>query len=65
MKLEPHIRVYDADGEELGKLSRFVLDPHTRKVTHIVIERGLFNQEERVLPLHIVQREKGIAGKGA
>lgn len=55
MKLEPNTRVYTANGEEIGKLSRFVLDPHSRKVTHIVIERGLFNREERVLPLNIVQ----------
>ena len=62
MNLEPNARVYTASGEEIGKISRFVLDPHSRKVTHIVIQRGLFNQEERELPLNIVQHtdEQGL-----
>ena len=41
--------VYTSDGTEAGRLHRVVIDPETHAVTHIVIQRGLLNKEDKVV----------------
>lgn len=48
-------RVYLANGEEIGKLSRVVFDPRTMQVTDIVIKRGLINPEERIAAATLIE----------
>lgn len=44
-------RVFDAEDQEVGRISRVVINPDDGKVTHIVISQGLFSSEEKVIPI--------------
>jgi sporulation protein YlmC with PRC-barrel domain len=46
--------VFGPDGKHLGALDRVVIDPRTRKVTHLVIHRGHLFGEDRVAPVERV-----------
>ncbi len=48
-------KVFTDDGKSLGKLSRVVLDPVTRRVSHIVVRQGFLFPEERVFPINLVR----------
>ncbi len=48
--------VESPDGESLGKIDRFVIDPSSREVTHLVIRKGVFFPEDRVVPMGMVAR---------
>jgi uncharacterized protein YrrD len=43
--------VHSAQGERLGTLSRVIIDPNTRKVTHIVVEKGLMFTTNKIIPI--------------
>lgn len=49
-ELKEGTRVFASDGDELGKINRFVLDPDTDEVTHIVISKGGLFSEDKVVP---------------
>jgi len=49
MEFKDGTRVYTSDGKEAGSLSRVVINPDTREVTHIVVQRGLLVKEEQVI----------------
>ena len=46
--------VYTSDGLESGRLHRVVIDPENHAVTHIVVQRGFLNKEDKVVPLEKV-----------
>lgn len=50
-ELREGMHVIDLRGEDLGKIERYVIDPSTRDVTHVVIEKGVFFPDERVAPV--------------
>ena len=54
--------IYNAGGEEIGRLDRVVLDPRTGEVTHIVLRKGFFFTEDRVIPVDMIAsaREREI-----
>ena len=56
---EPSFRigapVFALDGRT-GHLNKVVIDPHTRRVTHLVIHRGFLLAEDRVVPVELVER---------
>jgi uncharacterized protein YrrD len=54
MELKEGTSVYTANGEEVGKINRFVLDPATNEVTHIVVQKGWLLPEDKVVPLRMV-----------
>lgn len=62
MKLSTNARIITTDGKDIGNLNRFVLDPQTKKVTHIVFEHGLLERTEYLIPMRMVERvdEEGI-----
>jgi osmotically-inducible protein OsmY/sporulation protein YlmC with PRC-barrel domain len=47
--------VFALDGRT-GHLDKVVIDPHTRRVTHLVIHRGFLLDEDRVVPVELVER---------
>ncbi|MFT3894373.1 MAG: PRC-barrel domain-containing protein [Anaerolineales bacterium] len=51
MQLKEGTRVVTSDGKEVGKVNRFVIDPLTDKVTHIVVQKGGLFAEDKVVPL--------------
>lgn len=55
MELKEGTSVFTPAGEEVGRVNRFVLDPATNKVTHIVIQKGWLLPEDKVLPFEMVK----------
>jgi uncharacterized protein YrrD len=54
MELKEGTRVFTSDGKEVGKVNRFVLDPVTDEVTHIVVQKGWLFSEQKVVPFEMV-----------
>jgi sporulation protein YlmC with PRC-barrel domain len=46
--------IYSAGGDDLGKLERIVLDPGTGEISHIIVRKGWFFTEDRVIPIDLV-----------
>jgi sporulation protein YlmC with PRC-barrel domain len=71
MKLEDlrlHADIVSADGHKIGHLSRFVFEPATHKLTHIVVDTGILRSGEalwkggwglshdRIVPIGVLDR---------
>jgi uncharacterized protein YrrD len=54
MEFRENATVVTADGDEVGRLERVVLDPYSKEITHLVIRRGAFFTEDRVIPVDLV-----------
>ncbi|HSL29138.1 MAG TPA: PRC-barrel domain-containing protein [Anaerolineales bacterium] len=54
IELKEGMRVVTPAGEEVGKVNRFVLDPATNEVTHIVIQKGWLLPEDKVIPFPFI-----------
>jgi uncharacterized protein YrrD len=54
MELKEGMSVYTRSGEEIGKINRFVLDPATNEVTHIVIQKGWLLPEDKVVSFQAI-----------
>ena len=54
-------RVYCTDGD-CGRLSKVVIDPHTQRVTDLIVEKGFLLTTDRVVPVEVVDRasDEGI-----
>jgi uncharacterized protein YrrD len=50
--------VFTAKGESVGKVKRVVIDVRTREITDLVVERGGFFQDEKVVPIGLVYAEE-------
>jgi uncharacterized protein YrrD len=50
IELKEGMSVETDDGRELGRINRFVLNPQTNEVTHIVVEKGWLLPEDKVVP---------------
>lgn len=59
MQLKQNADVLTADAREVGHLSRVVVNPETKEVTHIVVRQGLLFVEDRVVPIGYVQEATG------
>jgi sporulation protein YlmC with PRC-barrel domain len=55
MKLIKDAKILNSEGKEVGNLNRFVLDPKTKQITHIVFEQGMLSKTEHVLPMDLVE----------
>ena len=49
-------QVVSADGNDLGKVERLVADPRRKQISHLVLSKGFFFPEERVVPVAFVAR---------
>jgi uncharacterized protein YrrD len=45
-------------GEDVGKINRFILDPATNEVTHVVIQKGWLLPEDKVVPFHMIDSDE-------
>lgn len=59
MELKEGMSVFTPGGEEVGKVNRFVLDPATNEVTHIVIQKGWLLPEDKVVSFDMVNSTMG------
>jgi uncharacterized protein YrrD len=51
MHLKKGADVYSVQGDRLGTLNRVIIDPNTRQVTHLVIEKGLLFNTNKIVPI--------------
>lgn len=54
IELKEGTPVVTADGQDVGRINRFVLDPATNEVTHIVVQKGWLLTEDKVVPFEMV-----------
>jgi uncharacterized protein YrrD len=54
MELKEGTSVFTSGGKEVGKVNRFILDPATNEVTHIVVQKGWLFSEDKVVPFNMV-----------
>jgi uncharacterized protein YrrD len=54
MQFRKGATVVAADGQKIGDVERVVLEPQTREVTHIVVEKGTLLTTAKVLPINLV-----------
>jgi uncharacterized protein YrrD len=46
--------VVTLDGKEAGHIDRVVIEPKAKEITHLVIQRGLLQKEEKVVPINTI-----------
>lgn len=54
MEFKQGVEVFSDDGEKIGTLSRVVIDPRTREVSNLVVEKGLLFKTDKVIPVTLV-----------
>ncbi len=54
MKFKQNASVSTANGEEVGHIDRVVIAPVTKRVTHVVVRKGLLFADDRVVPIGLV-----------
>jgi uncharacterized protein YrrD len=54
MQFRDGAEVFTADGERVGTIDRVVLEPVTKQVTHLVVQKGLFHAEDKLVPISLV-----------
>lgn len=52
MKLTKGADVFNAQGEKLGSLQRVIIDPESKAVSHIVVEKGLLFSTNKVISIN-------------
>jgi uncharacterized protein YrrD len=57
MRLTKGADVYSAQGDKLGTLNRVIIDPNTRKVTHLVVEKGFLFNTNKIVPIDQVNTQ--------
>lgn len=58
IELKEGMSVVTPGGEEVGKINRFILDPATNEVTHIVIQKGWLLPEDKVVPFEMISSDE-------
>ncbi|OLB38773.1 MAG: hypothetical protein AUI04_13290 [Candidatus Rokubacteria bacterium 13_2_20CM_2_64_8] len=59
MLVPPGTHVRDREGKSVGTVSRLVLHPESREVAAIVVQQGVFDRREVVVPLNKVASFEG------
>ncbi len=59
MEIKRGADVFTADGRKVGDVERIVLNPVTREVTHIVVDKGLMFAEDQVIPFDWIESAEG------
>ena len=54
IRLIKDAEVFSSVGEKIGTLDRVVLDPETKKVSHIVVKQGILFSTNKVIPISYV-----------
>lgn len=54
MQFREGAKVVTADGERVGSVDRVVLEPESKEVTHLVVEKGFLFGEDKVVPMSLV-----------
>ena len=55
MEFKENTDVYTTAGQKVGRIKRTVVDPRTKELTHLVIQKGFLFTEDKVVPLDEVE----------
>lgn len=55
MELKEGTTVKNTHGEKVGNIDQIVFDPASQQVTHIMVKKGFFFPEDKVIPLEQIQ----------
>jgi uncharacterized protein YrrD len=58
MQFRNGVDVYTSDKHEVGKVDRVVIDPVTKQTTHLIVRKGVFFAEDKVVPVTLVDEAK-------
>lgn len=58
IELKEGMSVVTPSGEEVGRINRFILDPATNEVTHVVIQQGWLLPEDKVVPFEMIASDE-------
>lgn len=47
-------RIRTSEGDDLGTVRQFVIRPSTAEVTHVLVEKGVFFTDDRVIPVEAI-----------
>lgn len=56
LELARRTRLETADGEDLGTMKEFVIDPGRTELTHVIVEKGIFFPDDRVVPVDTIDQ---------
>ena len=54
MEIKRNAKVTTADGKDVGRVDRVVIDPQSKEVSHLVIRQGFLFTEDKVVPIDLV-----------
>lgn len=54
MQFKRGATVRTADGKKVGGVDRVVMDPRTKEVTHIIVNKGLLFPQDKVVPISLI-----------
>jgi uncharacterized protein YrrD len=54
MRLQKGATVSSWDGDKIGSIDRVVLNPKTKEVTHVIVEKGFLFTTDKVVPISLV-----------
>lgn len=54
MEFNRNADVFTKNDNKVGSINRVVIDPKTKEITHMVVEKGFLFTEDRVIPLSLV-----------
>jgi len=59
MQIVSGAHVFSPSNEKIGHVDRVVIDPQTKKVTHLVVRKGFLLKSDKVLPIDWVSAAEG------
>lgn len=57
MQFKRGAEVFSGEGEKIGTLNRVVIDPRTREVSDLIVEKGILFKTDKVIPVDLVDRD--------
>lgn len=55
MKLQKGTKLFTPSGEEIGHIDRVVIDPRSKQVSHVIVQKGLLFPTDKVVPINFIQ----------
>lgn len=67
MQFKENAHVFTAGGQDVGKIKRVVVDPESKELTHLVVQKGFLFADDKVIPLDEIEtatEEKVVLKEG-
>lgn len=59
MQLKKGADVFSSAGEKIGSIDRVVINPETKEISHLVVEKGILFTTNKVIPIEYVSMQAG------